>query len=344
MRSVPRNIRIAVENYCRNQKTRCKAVNKILLFHIVSYGEKHPVYFDLDRIIKRETCEFTVRPKEEFSAQYHPETITYTGVTVGGVHTGGFTKNEAYYSASSKKTGYAELSFKDGWLSHTISEVIFSKDLQGIALCEIGHLFNNPEKNGFYLYKSSGIFSESMYYNAMRSRDLIAQSAIVNSNLHNYASIDTCSEVGKFLMRAIRGEFLTSEQRCEAVDILLAENETTAWVAAADLLQNPTTPQEKEQARRVAEKIGSVKIYKVGNRVYKDKSNYTKGLVNYIFKIATVPVIAICVILFFMSCMPGRDTSGYFIALIVIFGIWLTGHLISAEHFSPDKNSYYETQ
>lgn len=319
-------------------------MNKILLFHIVSYGEKYPVYFDIDRIIKGERCEFTVRSKEEFSAKYHPETITYTGVTIGGVHTGGFTKNEAHYSVSSKKTGRAELSFSDGKQSYTISEVIFSKNLQKIALREIGHLFSDPGKNGFHLYKKSGNFSESMYMNAMISGNAIAQAGMLNSNLQNYATANTCSKVGRFLLQAIHGEFLTPEQKCKAADILLSENESTAWVAAADLLQNATTPQERELAQRAAEKIGSVKNYKVGNRVYKDRSNYTKGLINYIFKKAALPVIAICVILFFMSCMPGRDTSGYFIALLVIGGVWLAGALIAEASFSPDKNSYYETK
>lgn len=319
-------------------------MEKILLFHIVSYGEKYPVYFDIDRIIKREKCEFTVRPKEEFSAKYHPETITYTGVTVGGVHTGGFTKNEAHYSASSKKTGYADLYFSDGERFHTVSEVIFSKDLQEIALREIGHLFNNPQKNGFRLVEESRNFSESVYMNAMKSGNLIAQAGIINSNLQNHATIDTCSEVGRFLLQAIHGEFLTPEQKCKAADILLAENESTAWVAAADLLQNTSTPQEKELAAQVAEKISGAKIWKIGNLVYKDKSNYTKGLVNYIFKVATIPVVIICVILSCLSVMPGRDTSGYCIVLMIVGGIWFTGRVIVKEYFAPDKNSYYETR
>ena len=224
--------------------------------------------------------------------------------------------------------------------------MIFSKELQKIALREIGHLFVDPEKNGFRLYRRSGggSFSESAYMSAMKSGNLIAQAGILNSDLSNYATIDTCNQVGKFLLRAIYGEFLSPEQKCEAADILLAQNESTAWVAAADLLQNPKTLQERELAQRAREKIGSVKIYKVGNRVYKDKENYTKGLVNYILKKAMVPVLVICAILFLLACMPGRDTSGYFVALMIIGGIWFVAYGISDSNFTPDKNSYYESK
>jgi hypothetical protein len=318
-------------------------MKKILLFHFNSLGEKIPIYFDVERFIKRKKCEFEVRPKEEFSAKFHPETITYTGVTVGGVHTGGFTRNEAHYSATSKKTGYADLYYREDSEFHSVLGVTFSKELKEIALREIGHLFVDPEKKGFWLYRGSGKgFSESAYMSAMKSGNLIAQAGILNSDLSNYATIETCNQVGSFLLRAIYGEFLTPEQKCEAAEILLAQNESTAWVAAADLLRNPKTLQERELAQRVREKIEGVKIYKVGNLVYKDKENYTKGLVNYILKKAMAPVLIICAILALLACMPGRDTSGYFIALMIIGGIWFVAYGISEANFKPDKNSYYE--
>ncbi|MBE7002443.1 MAG: hypothetical protein E7421_07130 [Ruminococcaceae bacterium] len=322
-------------------------MKKVLLFHYVSYGEKTPVYFDVQNIIDKKIGEFSVHPLQEYSAKFHPETITYTGVTVGGIHTGGFSKTEAHYTTKSKNTAYAELRYKENStsLSSPISEVIFSKELKQIALREIGGLFNQPEKNGYHLYKKSGSgFSESTYMNAISSGNMIAQASLLNSSLANHVTADVCSKVGSFLLRAIHGEFLTPQQKCEAANILLNETDALSWVAAADLLQNPTTPQERELAQQAAQKIGNAKTYKLGNRVYKDKSNYIKGLVNYIFKKATVPVIVICVILGLLACMPGRDTSGYFIALMIIGGIWFMGRGISETNFLPDKNSYYETK
>jgi hypothetical protein len=244
---------------------------------------------------------------------------------------------------NSKKTAHAELSFKDDNELYSIQKVTFSQKLKEVAHSEIGHLFRDPKDVSITLYNNNVNFTQSEFVSAVSSGNQIAMAGINNANLQNYASIDTCSALGRFLMRAIQGEFLTPEQKCRAAKELLEQKETTAWIAAADLLRNPTTPEEIELSKKAAEKSKNTKVYKVGNRIYKDKGNYIKGLVNYIFKKSTAPVIVTCVILFMLSIMPGRDTSGYFIAFLILLFVWIFGFAISEMCFLPDEKSYYET-
>ncbi len=115
----------------------------------------------------------------------------------------------------------------------------------------------------------------SDYVSAISSGNAIAQANILNSGLSNYVSAITCSKAGHFLTKVIHGEFLTSEQKCEAANILLAQDDSFCWVAAADLLAKPNTDEETELVSRAMAKIQGTKLYKIGNTVYKDKKNYS---------------------------------------------------------------------
>ena len=90
------------------------------------------IYFEPTKI---RNCSINVSPVENFDATFHPATITYTGITIGGVHTGTFHTTEAHYSYKSSLTGGGKLSFCDfKTKSHNnIKSVMFSPEISAVA-------------------------------------------------------------------------------------------------------------------------------------------------------------------------------------------------------------------
>ena len=53
----------------------------------------------------------SIEKLSDYSLQYHPSQMVYTGATVGGIHTGGFHKTEACYTAKTFSTKKAKLNY-----------------------------------------------------------------------------------------------------------------------------------------------------------------------------------------------------------------------------------------
>lgn len=314
-------------------------MEKILLLQLKLDGKITPIYFDPRYLFQNDVAELYVQSLKSHSAKYHPAKITYTGVTVGGVHTGGFSTQKAYYSTSSAKTDFGDLKFKpaDSYTVSSVWEVIIPPDLQKIAQKEVGRFLSNGNTIVLYTRPNSGYFHSVV--NAISSGDVSRQASLFNDDLSNHAMMDKCKQVADFVNRVMLGEFLTSEQRCDAAKTLLEVQSSLAWNAAANLLRNTTTDQEKELLATARKKTGEVKLYPFKGYVYADKKNFSKAVFGHIVGKAGLPVVIVAIILFFLACTPGKDTSGYFLWALILFFGWLVLFVVAGV-LSPDKDSY----
>ena len=180
-----------------------------------------------DRILNFEVCDngergatisqsgkFRVREAENYSGTYHPEKYVYTGATVGGIHTGGIHKEEAYVALKSSGNGKGIVEFIDpdfptsSWRpdSITLSDKLLQEAKKNPILTEMikrDKLTLTKPLTAKQLQKIENIISSG--YNPQ------SQIALANIGSSNRFSIYTCNEVAIFLNKALAGEFHPEE-------------------------------------------------------------------------------------------------------------------------------------
>lgn len=185
-------------------------MSSIFLFS-ADCGEKGKKVFEVYDTWLSETGKFTVTKSQNYSGTYHPEKVVYTGATVGGVHTGGIHKEEAYVSVKSSSNGNGYIEYFDPSIV-PITKV----RIDSVTLSE--RLLNEAKKNPILAEMIVGdtislikpFTSEQlqrMQSAVMGGYNAYSQVEIANIQTSRYISYDYCVEVANFLNRALSGEF-----------------------------------------------------------------------------------------------------------------------------------------
>ena len=245
-------------------------MRKIHLFTIIdSYGKAYGFDFDIkDLIAQEKTYSFEIRPVMEHDAKFHPETITYTGVTVGGVHTGGFQHNKAHFTTSGKYTGRSEIIFKREQnydkISGTIEKIIFTSltDKNYVKLKKMlseNICFKSDREDTIELRVRSitnASTPESVWKTAISTGNMYMQSALLNQSISEYATTKVCKNVIGFLERTLKGEFLSDEYKCLLVDSLLDMDNPKCWNIAYEIVASISSPKAHEKKELIQARIG----------------------------------------------------------------------------------------
>ena len=181
---------------------------KIFLFTANCDGDVNRTFSLDDKNIQLQG-KFWVNKSQDYSATYHPEKIVYTGATVGGVHTGGIHKEDAYVSASgsSNGRGYIEHFYYDTTDSiKRVDSVTLSDELLKHAK-KISAIEDMIDGNVLLLKKPFSQQQMNMLQGAVSNYNAFSQVDIANMSTSMHMPYWKCVEAAKFLNSAILGEF-----------------------------------------------------------------------------------------------------------------------------------------
>ena len=174
----------------------------------VNYGENGTQTFSICNQAPSFPGSFFVRQAQTYTGTYHPEKIVYTGATVGGVHTGGIHKEEAYVStkSSANGNGYIEIVMNSSWKervdSITLPKRLLKEAKKNPVLAEL------IKDDKIMLLKPVTYEQSLMMQNAvMGGYNAYSQIDLANILTSRYVSYDQCVEVERFLNRVLVGEF-----------------------------------------------------------------------------------------------------------------------------------------
>jgi len=255
-------------------------MSKFLLCTFLAYDGETPVYLDAERVVSGKcAASVSVESMKGSKVKFHPETITYTGVTVGGVHTGGFNRTEAHYTVSSTSSDKGKLEFevddeRDHWSGHWNS----------LRLPQAAAEF--ARNNGLQEYVSeSGVLKfvreePSMAWveqmEKLRYDDVKTREDLYNTMLEGYYSYSECKELAKFLTGVFAGQYLSDQEKLQWVREMSESTNPKYWYAAKSLLQSTFVDMKEstELCCELEKKLEGVPMYTLGKKVYFDKGEY----------------------------------------------------------------------
>ena len=153
--------------------------------------------------------EFWVSKSQNYSATYHPEKLVYTGATVGGVHTGGIHKEEAYVSSSGSYNGrgYIEHFYYDTTNTKKRVDSITLSDKLLKEAKKISAIADMIEGNVLLLKKPFSHEQMNVLQGAVSNYNAFSQVNIANMSTSMHLPYWKCVEAAKFLNKAILGEY-----------------------------------------------------------------------------------------------------------------------------------------
>lgn len=198
-------------------------------------------YYDTDMLLgTSKEVSIWVRPVKKSSEIYHPARITYTGITIGGVHTGSVNIQKEYYTFKDSRTDKGEVHI--GGQDPRIIQL--SDELLEIAK-EDSVLSQHLEGNRLRLRGDGMRVSEQQMMNMLRGNDISSRTQYLNSQADACYSMDFCTRIADFIAGALDGKYLTEKQRQEAAVILLKENQAKA-ILVGELLVGCNTPESRK--------------------------------------------------------------------------------------------------
>lgn len=171
---------------------------KIFLFKLICGQNEFPFYFDTERPFKYAGT-LATEMSYTYSGTYHPESYTYTGATVGGIHTGGWQKNEAHVQQHQTYSGKGNLTYNDKFVDSVVlaSHLIpFAKEM-GVPVSVAGII---KLRSDFTQYDFNTVMSNL-------GTDAYSQINRANASADKAPSMSTCNKVLKFLKKALDGDF-----------------------------------------------------------------------------------------------------------------------------------------
>lgn len=200
---------------------------------------------------------------------YHPAKMVYTGVSVGGVHTGGFHEEKAYHSTrvSSTDKGHllmGKMQINSIQLSPELSEAV--KSIPALR---------NVFKDGFIELEKPLNMSMSMILSAQKG-DTGAMNAASFALANNAPRMDLCIALADFLQNAYAGFYLKDEEKIEIAKSLLNINNPKSWERAKNLLAGTYDETAVHLREECTRKLDSVDKWNIdGITFYNEKAYNT---------------------------------------------------------------------
>lgn len=200
---------------------------------------------------------FNLKSGTTISYTYHPPKATYTGVTVGGVHTGGVDYTDAYLTGKSNSTGKGYIDVVAESLGFTLKSITFSSQI--IDKFKRDKWVKETLKSGNTIY----------CYDPSKTQDKIAalEAAVRQGGYHekigsicNAHDIDRismweCKEILSFLDKILKGHFPPSDEELYAKAISLESAETSK-----ELYESINIFERIHDYKDSAERIEKIKI------------------------------------------------------------------------------------
>ena len=172
---------------------------------------------------------FNLKSGTTISYTYHPPKATYTGVTVGGVHTGGVDYTDAYLTGKSNTTGKGYIDVVAEDLSFTIKSITLSDQI--IDKFRRDKWVKETLKSGNTIY----------CYDPSKTQDKIAAleaavrqggyhekiGSICNAHDIDRISMRECKEILSFLDKILKSNFPPSDEELYLKAISLGNTETS---------------------------------------------------------------------------------------------------------------------
>ncbi|MBQ8649430.1 MAG: hypothetical protein IJ470_05120 [Clostridia bacterium] len=154
---------------------------------------------------------FTSIMSEDYSGKYHPEKVVYTGATVGGIHTGGIHKEDAYVSVNETDNGRGYVQYgKCTVNSVTLSENVLKEAKKNPAL---NRMING---NRISLIKPfTGEQMQRIQNMSIANYNAYSQIELANMQTSRYIPYNESVEVVNFLNKVLDGDITP-----EATEIL----------------------------------------------------------------------------------------------------------------------------
>lgn len=263
-------------------------------------------FFDTDTLLgRKEQISVSVAPVEKYSQTYHPARITYTGITIGCVHTGSINVQDEYFSLGASRTGKGKVQI-NGLDPYTI---LLSDELLEIAK-QNPILKNKISGKELRLRGEGRRVSEAEMLNMLRGNDVMGSNDFLNSQADACYTMDFCACAADFIANALDGKFLTEQQRQSAASSLLDENKpefilvgellygynqpkstelinkaidtllnkenAEGWYLVKNYLEKNGGEKAKELIEKIDEKLSSKNKYEIDGKTFYDKEKYNE--------------------------------------------------------------------
>lgn len=238
-------------------------------------------YYDTDTLLGNDKqVSVSVSPVGKHSETYHPARITYTGITIGGVHTGSVNIQNEYYTFKESKTNKGKVMI-GGLDPYTIQ---LSDELLEIAKQD-SVIKQHLAGNRLGLRGEGMRVNEQQMMNMLRGNDISGRTQYLNSQADACYPMDFCARVADFIANALDGKYLTEKQRQDAASILLKENQAKS-ILVGELLVGCNTPESRELLKETIDTLlndKNAEYWKlVKNYLVKHHSNDSQNIIQEI--------------------------------------------------------------
>ena len=253
-------------------------MDKVFLFELK--GKKY--YYDWKMFMGQgEKIPVSVRSLSKTNETYHPARVTYTGITIGGVHTGSVNVQDAHYTFTGSKTSRGQISI-DGITDAT--ELYLSDEL-------VKEAEKNPKITKWF-WKVQPLrlrieppqrLNQSQLHGMLSGADVSGQTSYLNNEVDKHYNIQYCVAVCDFIAKALDGAFLTDEQRKGleevAIEHLTNSKKPEDWNLVKNYLSKHTEDWAKEIVKNMDEKLAPFKKYEIDGLVFSNKKDYDDYLI-----------------------------------------------------------------
>lgn len=198
-------------------------------------------YFDTDTLLgNNEQVSVSASPVQKYSDTYHPARITYTGITIGGFHTGSVNVQDEYFTFGSSRTDKGKVMI-DGLDPYVIE---LSDEL--VEIVKQDSLLRTELSGNRLRLKGEGMrVSQQQMLDMLRGNDIPGRTAYLNSQADACFTMGFCARAANFIANALDGRFLTEKQRQDAASLLL-ENNKAETILVGELLAGYNQDKSKE--------------------------------------------------------------------------------------------------
>lgn len=207
-------------------------------------------YFDTDTLLGNDKqVSVSVSPVGKHSETYHPARITYTGITIGGIHTGSVNIQNEYYTFKESRTNKGKVMI--GGLDPHIIQL--SDELLEIAKQD-PVIKTHLAGNRLGLRGEGMRVNEQQMLNMLRGNDISGRTQYLNSQADACYPMDFCARVADFIANALDGKYLTEKQRQDAASLLL-ENNKPETILVGELLAGYSQDKSKELLQQAFDRL-----------------------------------------------------------------------------------------
>lgn len=243
----------------------------IFLFELRTIGNNSffpkKIYFSDIKLAARSVFKASVKSVTISDYSYHPEKTIFTAASVGGVTTGGFHTQQAYYTSHDKRSGKGEVL----WDSTVIDSILLSPDLAEAAknIAPISQCLD-----GDVLRLSKGKVNGYIALEAALHPNSVSLSNYSAAKANVALGINICEAIVDFLWTSYQGFFLPEETKLRIADAAIRANDPYRLWYAMRVLKVENRSNAKERLDAYTKKLNEYPRWKSGKYTFFSKKAY----------------------------------------------------------------------